>query len=302
MKCRSRNIGLVANAWLVFMCTVAFAETSNSDPGCMLAPNHLTETAREIEKAEAATRERLGLPPAISFSSTAKRAYRIECQAKSNTGAEVKQKQTSSKSSVAGDFVGVMTTEFAPVVLNNPKLLGHIGTLVPKFRSDSLNFPGEPYGRRSSPRPLLRPKDFKIDKHTQSIATNLRAILAEVAEPSDLSPTSLSRFTSPPLTGGERDTFRTAVQKCWNVDPSSKARNVTVTLKMEMQKNGRVLPSTIELVNFTGGSDVFAKEAFQQARRAILRCQKEGYELPAKKYEHWRNVEITFDPTSMRKR
>ncbi|MDO7707324.1 MAG: energy transducer TonB, partial [Loktanella sp.] len=42
--------------------------------------------------------------------------------------------------------------------------------------------------------------------------------------------------------------------------------------------------------------------AFQAARRAILRCQSGGYQLPADKYDQWKEVEITFDPSGMRLR
>ena len=38
----------------------------------------------------------------------------------------------------------------------------------------------------------------------------------------------------------------------------------------------------------------------QAARRAILRCQKGGYNLPVEKYEHWREIEMTFNPEKMR--
>ncbi len=32
---------------------------------------------------------------------------------------------------------------------------------------------------------------------------------------------------------------------------------------------------------------------------AILRCQGDGFPLPPGKYEQWRMVEMTFDPTQM---
>ena len=40
----------------------------------------------------------------------------------------------------------------------------------------------------------------------------------------------------------------------------------------------------------------------EAARRAILRCQSGGYQLPADKYEQWKDVVITFDPSGMRLR
>jgi hypothetical protein len=51
-----------------------------------------------------------------------------------------------------------------------------------------------------------------------------------------------------------------------------------------------------------GGSENATKTAFQAARRAILRCQKDGYKLPVEKYDHWWDIEITFNPEEMRTR
>ena len=42
--------------------------------------------------------------------------------------------------------------------------------------------------------------------------------------------------------------------------------------------------------------------AFQAARRAVLRCEKGGYDLPAEKYEQWKEIEMTFNPDQMRLR
>ena len=45
-----------------------------------------------------------------------------------------------------------------------------------------------------------------------------------------------------------------------------------------------------------GGSDAAAKQAYEAARRAILRCQKDGYKLPAEKYNRWKTTIIDFNP------
>lgn len=106
--------------------------------------------------------------------------------------------------------------------------------------------------------------------------------------------------TGPPLTQTEEDTLRVAVQKCWVVDIGSPAANVTVVLGMQMTPEGKVKPGSLRLVSSQGGADSAAKIAFQAARRAVLRCQKGGYNLPTEKYEHWREIEMTFNPEKMR--
>ena len=36
------------------------------------------------------------------------------------------------------------------------------------------------------------------------------------------------------------------------------------------------------------------------ARRAILRCQRDGYSLPIGKYEQWRKMKMTFESSGLR--
>ena len=105
----------------------------------------------------------------------------------------------------------------------------------------------------------------------------------------------------PPMTGLERDAFRVAVSSCWNVDVGSEAANVTVTVSFELGRDGKVL-GDIRQISGQNGSDAAINTAFGAARRAILRCQRDGFQLPADKYDQWREVEMTFDPNGMRLR
>ena len=107
--------------------------------------------------------------------------------------------------------------------------------------------------------------------------------------------------SGPPLTGGEEDGFRRAVSGCWVVDNGAQWASVTVTVGFSLTQEGKVA-GDVELLNFTGGDQATARAAFEAARRAILRCQSSGYPLPADKYEHWKDVELTFDPSTMRLR
>ena len=56
----------------------------------------------------------------------------------------------------------------------------------------------------------------------------------------------------------------------------------------------------MKLTSFEGGNEADARIAFQSVRRAILRCQKDGYDFPKDKYEQWRYVSVTADPRNMR--
>ncbi|TNC47835.1 hypothetical protein FHG66_15820 [Rubellimicrobium rubrum] len=102
----------------------------------------------------------------------------------------------------------------------------------------------------------------------------------------------------PPMTGAEQDAFRVAVQQCWVVDPGSQAGRVSVTVAFQLSRDGRVA-GDVELLTHNADSGEAANSAYESARRAILRCQGDGFPLPAEKYEQWRMVEMTFDPTQM---
>lgn len=108
--------------------------------------------------------------------------------------------------------------------------------------------------------------------------------------------------SGPPLTQGEKDALRISVQECWVVDVGSQAANVTVTVAMSLDRDGKVVGSSLRRLSASGGSENAANVAFEAARRAILRCQRGGYKLPIEKYDHWRDVEITFNPEKMRRR
>ena len=110
------------------------------------------------------------------------------------------------------------------------------------------------------------------------------------------------KSSSTPLTGGEKEAFSKQVMNCWAVNIGSRAANVSVIVSMDMQPDGKVVASSMEMIGFKNGNQSDANVAFQAARRAVLRCQKAGYDLPKEKYEHWRNIELTFDPNEMRKR
>jgi hypothetical protein len=106
----------------------------------------------------------------------------------------------------------------------------------------------------------------------------------------------------PPMTAGEREALRLAVQECWVVDVGSESANVSVTVGMRMSPEGRVVDGTLQMLEASGGSEAAVRSAFQSARRAILRCQRDGYDLPPEKYARWQEIEMVFNPEEMRLR
>lgn len=108
---------------------------------------------------------------------------------------------------------------------------------------------------------------------------------------------------APGLSASEADRLRLAIQQCWNIGTlSTEAQQITVTLGFSMTPGAMPEQGSIYLVGSTGGSDGAVSQAFEFARRAIIRCARDGYGLPPESYESWRDVEITFNPEGMRLR
>ncbi len=143
------------------------------------------------------------------------------------------------------------------------------------------------------PRPAARPEPPAQASSDDAIAAALAEAGAEEVAETPAAP------SGPPLTRGEKDALRISVQNCWVVDVGSQAANVTVTVGMSMTREGKV-DGAISLLGAEGGDEQATKVAFEAARRAVLRCQKGGYKLPIDKYDHWRDIEITFNPEKMR--
>ena len=109
--------------------------------------------------------------------------------------------------------------------------------------------------------------------------------------------------SGPPLTGGEKDAMVVAVKECWNVGSlSTDALNTIVTIGMSMGQDGKPDAGSIHMVGSEGGTDASTQQAYEAGRRAILRCARDGYPLPADKYDQWKDIEIVFNPAKMRMR
>ena len=107
--------------------------------------------------------------------------------------------------------------------------------------------------------------------------------------------------SGPPLTSGEKDTLRVAVQQCWNVGSlSSVALETTVVVAVSLSQDGKPIISSIRQIGSEGGTSASVKQAFETARRAIIRCGASGFQLPSDKYEQWKDIEMTFNPERMR--
>lgn len=146
---------------------------------------------------------------------------------------------------------------------------------------------------QDDPAPAPTPTPTAPEVNENDVAAALEAALGATEAP--------AVAAGPPMTGSERDSFRLAVNRCWNVDPGSVAARVTVEVGFSLTPDGSVVGSEVRLLSSDGDQSA-TNTAFEAARRAILRCQSGGYQLPADKYDQWKDVVITFDPSGMRLR
>lgn len=151
-------------------------------------------------------------------------------------------------------------------------------------------------------RPKSRPQRSEATQTAETPAQDSSATDDAVAAAlNDVQAAEPRAPSGPPLTRGEKDALRVSVQQCWNVGSlSTDALNTTVVVAVSMTEDGRPIINSISMLSSSGGSGAAAKQAFEAARRAIIRCGANGFPLPAEKYGQWQDIEITFNPENMR--
>nr|WP_045683809.1 energy transducer TonB [Roseovarius sp. BRH_c41] len=164
--------------------------------------------------------------------------------------------------------------------------------------------PARPVEQAETPAPAETPEPTATEtpKPTPTApATDQSAVNDALAAALGASQQTDTAPSGPPLTSGEKDALRVAVQQCWNVGSlSTEALGTTVVVSVRMGEDGRPDNGSIRMDSFSGGADAAARQAFEAARRAIIRCGANGFNLPADKYDQWRDIEMTFNPESMR--
>lgn len=142
----------------------------------------------------------------------------------------------------------------------------------------------------SSPEPRTVPSD--------AVAEAFGRALMQTGQPVERRPVAQ---TGAPMTSDERDALRANVLQCWNVGSlSSDALRTTITVAFSMTEEGRPHNDTLRMIESEGSDDNAARQAFESARRAIIRCGANGLKVPMDKYDQWSEVELTFNAENMR--
>jgi hypothetical protein len=119
------------------------------------------------------------------------------------------------------------------------------------------------------------------------------------AETRPTAPAVTSLPVGPPLTSGEKDGLRLAVQRCWNVPAGLRdAQELKVVLAAELGADGAVINASIRLIEPSPAPDARFQQAFEAGRRALIRCSPYS-DLPRDKFGQWRNIEVVFNPEGM---
>lgn len=154
----------------------------------------------------------------------------------------------------------------------------------------------------SSLRPRARPERPAAAEPVPE-ADPVAAALAEALSDSGTVNAPPAAAAGPPLTAGETEALIVSVKNCWNVGAlSTDGLRTVVTLGVTLTPDGRPDAASIRLLGAEGGTEASTRQAFETGRRAILRCGANGFPLPAEKYDHWRDIEIVFNPERMRLR
>ncbi len=156
-------------------------------------------------------------------------------------------------------------------------------------------------------RPPLPPQETVAAKPAERqppaaapVAT-IEALLAQAEAEAGSATTSARALPAPrpSLDPGNVEQLRSALRRCWNTGAlGEEARRITVTLRVRFSPDGRVDPGAISLVGISPGSDRAQRTAYETAKRAVILCQND-FDLPADRYEAWREMEITFDLARM---
>lgn len=165
----------------------------------------------------------------------------------------------------------------------------------------------------SSVRPQTRPASLEVETPDPvkedppvgepTTGTSIEDTLAAVLGTStgEAEDTTEPENSAPPFTAGQADGLKLAIGSCWNFGAmSTEAMATTVVVRFEMDRDSRPIAGSIEMIEFSGGSQTGANKAFEAARAAINECGEQGYGLPVEQYEYWRLVEMVFNPERMR--
>ena len=138
-------------------------------------------------------------------------------------------------------------------------------------------------------------KNLSDPKETPSAKTELPDLKLEDASAPDGTNAPLGQK----LTMREEDALRRQLESCWSVPYGARdAENLRVEIFMVVNQD-RTLREARILDMGRYNSDSFFRAAADSAMRAVRNPACSPFELPPDKYDTWKTVTVTFDPSQM---
>jgi len=99
------------------------------------------------------------------------------------------------------------------------------------------------------------------------------------------------------LSVNEIDRLRLQIRQCWRVPAGAlEADDLIVRIRVGLHPDGSISNGPY-VVNRARLGDRYFRAAAESVLRAIRRCQP--FQMPAAKYQNWRELELNFDPSKM---
>lgn len=118
-------------------------------------------------------------------------------------------------------------------------------------------------------------------------------------EPAPREKTQLASIIGTRLTVSEKDALRRQIEQCWNVPIGARnPEELVVEIKIQVNRDRTVRDAVI--VDYARvASDKFFRTMAESARRAVKNPKCSPLKLPLDKYNEWKVITMTFDPSKM---
>lgn len=101
------------------------------------------------------------------------------------------------------------------------------------------------------------------------------------------------------MTMSEADALAQQLQRCWSIQAGARyAEDLVVKVRLTVSPERRTLSAVI-VDQWRYSQDSYFRAAADAAIRAVHSPQCEVLQLPPDKYETWKDIVVTFDPTDM---
>ena len=100
---------------------------------------------------------------------------------------------------------------------------------------------------------------------------------------------------APPLLPSETEKFKKTVAECWGVKNFDSTEKGSITIALSLDRKGKIDPDSLKSISNTFEDSRSAQNAFQRAKRAVMKCGVNGYDLPTSKYQYWKRMKLTFE-------